>query len=509
MKKEAPFWEPPFCRSILTVRPLAAARLEPAALESAAVRFWRGRRQLQSCFRFQRPIRIAQQAAADGDQIRVFVADDGVRQDRIVETADGRDRNVQVFADRPCERNLIAGVRARSAACADRTFSARRDVEQIDACFQVSFGEDLAVFDSVTAIHIFLRGDSHHQRHLRRHDFARGANDLAAETRPIPAVFVIALVRQRRMELVDQIAVRAVQLDRIEAGPNRALHRIAELADHAADFVRRQGARRLPAFVERDRGRRDRHGSVFRFASGVRDLDADLRAVGVRRIDDAPNLLSVQARRAALLARQGKLKEARALIEAVPASGPSQQRLKRLAEVQLLRDANQNAQAYALQAELQKQDPEDAELAYDTALLAERIGKHDEMERLLRGIIARQPDFQHAYNALGYSFAERGIHLDEAEKLVGKALEMSPGDPFITDSLAWVKFRRGDLDEALRLLESAYASRPDVEIAAHLGEVLWAKGDRERAQKIWRQGLATSPDNTTLRETLRRLGVSL
>ncbi|HBY35775.1 MAG TPA: hypothetical protein DEH65_12480, partial [Delftia acidovorans] len=75
--------------------------------------------------------------------------------------------------------------------------------------------------------------------------------------------------------------------------------------------------------------------------------------------------------------------------------------------------------------------------------------------------------------------------------------------------LAWVKFRRGDLDEALRLLESAYASRPDVEIAAHLGEVLWAKGDRERAQKIWRQGLATSPDNTTLRETLRRLGVSL
>ncbi|MBK0112592.1 MULTISPECIES: tetratricopeptide repeat protein [unclassified Delftia] len=229
----------------------------------------------------------------------------------------------------------------------------------------------------------------------------------------------------------------------------------------------------------------------------------------LRRIDDAPNLLSVQARRAALLARQGKLKEARALIEAVPASGPSQQRLKRLAEVQLLRDANQNAQAYALQAELQKQDPEDAELAYDTALLAERIGKHDEMERLLRGIIARQPDFQHAYNALGYSFAERGIHLDEAEKLVGKALEMSPGDPFITDSLAWVKFRRGDLDEALRLLESAYASRPDVEIAAHLGEVLWAKGDRERAQKIWRQGLATSPDNTTLRETLRRLGVSL
>ncbi|CAB5667667.1 Putative Zn-dependent protease, contains TPR repeats [Delftia tsuruhatensis] len=229
----------------------------------------------------------------------------------------------------------------------------------------------------------------------------------------------------------------------------------------------------------------------------------------LRRIDDAPNLLSVQTRRAALLARQGKLKEARALIEAVPASGPSQQRLKRLAEVQLLRDADQPAQAYALQAQLQKQDPDDAELAYDTALLAERIGKHDEMERLLRDIIARKPDFQHAYNALGYSFAERGIHLDEAEKLVGKALEMSPGDPFITDSLGWVKFRRGELDEALRLLESAYANRPDVEIAAHLGEVLWAKGEHDRARQVWGQALAKSPDNSTLRETLRRLGVSL
>lgn len=229
----------------------------------------------------------------------------------------------------------------------------------------------------------------------------------------------------------------------------------------------------------------------------------------LRRIDDAPNLLSVQARRASLLARQGKLKEARALIEAVPASGPSQQRLKRLAEVQLLRDAGQHAQAYALQSQLQKQDPDDAELAYDTALLAERTGNFDDMEKLLRGIIARKPDFQHAYNALGYSFAERGIHLQEAEQLVRKALDMSPGDPFITDSLAWVKFRQGNVQQALQLLEEAYAARPDVEIAAHLGEVLWASGQQERAREIWRQGMASNPDNSTLRETLQRLGVSL
>lgn len=226
----------------------------------------------------------------------------------------------------------------------------------------------------------------------------------------------------------------------------------------------------------------------------------------LQRIDDAPNLLSVQARRAGLLVRQGKIEQAQALIEAVPVRGPSQQRLKRLAHIQLLRDAGRLEQAYTLMAALQKDVPNDAELAYDTALLAERVGKFDDLERLLRGIIASQPKFQHAYNALGYSFAERGIHLEEAEQLITQALEMAPNDPFITDSLAWVKFRRGDPQQALVLLERAYASRQDAEIAAHLGEVLWTLQQRERAMQIWQQALAASPDNPSLLETMRRLG---
>ncbi|WP_027017292.1 tetratricopeptide repeat protein [Comamonas composti] len=226
------------------------------------------------------------------------------------------------------------------------------------------------------------------------------------------------------------------------------------------------------------------------------------------QIADASNALSVQARRAALLLRQNKPDQALALIDAVPANGPSQQRLKQLTKVQLLRDAGRVEQAYALQLQMLQQAPKDPELAYDAALLAERLGRHQEMEKLLRGIIARQPDFQHAYNALGYSFAERGIHLDEAEQLVVKALEMAPGDPFITDSLGWVKFRQGDLDAARELLEKAYAKRPDAEIAAHLGEVLWAQGQKDGARKIWRQAQAASPDNQSLRDTLKRLGVS-
>lgn len=228
----------------------------------------------------------------------------------------------------------------------------------------------------------------------------------------------------------------------------------------------------------------------------------------LQRIPDAANLLSVQARRADLLARQGKVKEARALIQAIPANGPNQKRLKQIAEVQLLRDAGLNKEAYALQAQLLSQAPDDVELAYDTALLAERAGNFSEMERLLRDIIKRKPDFKHAYNALGYSYADRGIKLEEAQTLIQTALDMQPGDPFITDSLAWVHFRRGNLDEAEKLLEQAYATRQDAEIAAHLGEVLWAQGKQDRAQLIWRQGMKADSSNDTLRETLKRLKVT-
>ena len=228
----------------------------------------------------------------------------------------------------------------------------------------------------------------------------------------------------------------------------------------------------------------------------------------LQRIPDAANLLSVQARRADLLARQGKVKEARALIQAIPANGPNQKRLKQIAEVQLLRDAGLNKEAYALQAQLLSQAPDDVELAYDTALLAERAGNFSEMERLLRDIIKRKPDFKHAYNALGYSYADRGIKLEEAQTLIQTALDMQPGDPFITDSLAWVHFRRGNLDEAEKLLNQAYAKRQDAEIAAHLGEVLWAQGKQDRAQLIWRQGMKADSSNDTLLETLKRLKVT-
>jgi tetratricopeptide (TPR) repeat protein len=223
------------------------------------------------------------------------------------------------------------------------------------------------------------------------------------------------------------------------------------------------------------------------------------------RINSPQDALRVQTRRATLLARQGKLDEARALIRATPETQPDDARAKVSNEVQLLRDFKQYSAAYQLLQEGVQRFPKDVGMAYDLAMLAEKLGKLPEMELLLRRVIAEQPDYHHAYNALGYSLADRNLRLPEARELITKALEFAPNDPFIVDSLAWVEFRSGNLSEAKRLLEQAYANRQDAEIAAHLGEVLWAMGQREQATTLWRKALDENKDNDTLQETVRRL----
>ena len=227
------------------------------------------------------------------------------------------------------------------------------------------------------------------------------------------------------------------------------------------------------------------------------------------RIENEQDLFSVQVRRASLLARQGKLAEARALIRSIPADNDEARNMNLRAEVQLLRDARQYREAYSLQKSLVDQSPADDDLTYELAMLADKLGEHRAMEHLLRQIMVRNPSYHHAYNALGYSLAERGARLAEAKELILKALSFAPKDPFITDSLAWVEFRQGNSAEALRLLEIAFGMRPDADIAAHLGEVLWAQGNQERAKAIWRESLRLNPDNETLRETLQRLNIKL
>ncbi|MDQ5896690.1 MAG: hypothetical protein RLZZ592_38 [Pseudomonadota bacterium] len=217
--------------------------------------------------------------------------------------------------------------------------------------------------------------------------------------------------------------------------------------------------------------------------------------------------VTVLTRRASLLMRQGRLAEARALLQRLPQSSAEEQRARVLTEAQLLREARQWKTAHELLAEANRRFSDDAELLYEQALLAEKLARHDEMESLLRRVMALKPDQQHAFNALGYSLAERNLRLPEARDLIARALEMAPGDPYITDSLGWVEFRLGRRDEAARLLGEAYRQRPDTEIGAHLGEVLWALGRQDEARRIWRESLDRDADNEVLQETLRRLRV--
>lgn len=259
------------------------------------------------------------------------------------------------------------------------------------------------------------------------------------------------------------------------------------------------------ASEERSRGLAQAYLSLAQVAEKRKDY-AQASAY-LDRIESSQDLMSAQSRRASILARQGKVDEARKLLRALPERNPGDARMKLMAEIQLLRENKQYKPAYDLLAAAVAKDPTETDLLYDQAMMAEKLGDFPDMERLLRQLIAAKPDYHHAYNALGYSFAERNVRLPEAKQLIQKALEFAPGDPFITDSLGWVEFRMGNKGEAARLLEVAYKAKPDAEIAAHLGEVLWSLGQRDRAQVIWREGLLLNAENETLQETLKRLKV--
>jgi tetratricopeptide (TPR) repeat protein len=227
------------------------------------------------------------------------------------------------------------------------------------------------------------------------------------------------------------------------------------------------------------------------------------------KINNPKRALEVQVRRASLLAREGKVAEARELIRRLPEQSPEDARAKFLAEAQVLRDARLWRDANDVLAQANKRFPDDADLLYEQSMMAEKLNRLGDMEKLLRRVIELKPDYQHAYNALGYSLAERNVRLPEARALIRKALALSPGEPSITDSLGWVEYRLGNRDEAVRLLREAYRGQPDAEIGAHLGELLWVTGQTSEARKIFDEARKRDAANQVLRETLTRLRVDL
>jgi tetratricopeptide (TPR) repeat protein len=261
------------------------------------------------------------------------------------------------------------------------------------------------------------------------------------------------------------------------------------------------------ASPERQRGLTQAYLALAQVAEKRNDFA--LAESWIAKIDSPQALASAQNRRASILAKQGKMDEARKLIRALPDRSDEDVRMKLLSEVELLRNNKQYKPAYDLLQETIAKRPQDYDLLYDQATLAEKLQRFDEMERLLRQLIAAKPDSTQAYNALGYSLADRSVRLPEAKKLIEKALELSPGDPFITDSLGWAEFRMGNTTQAIQTLQKAYQGKADAEIAAHLGEVYWATGQRSKALAIWKEGMLLNPENETLLQTLKRLRVKL
>ncbi|MDT9000213.1 tetratricopeptide repeat protein [Paucibacter sp. APW11] len=255
-----------------------------------------------------------------------------------------------------------------------------------------------------------------------------------------------------------------------------------------------------------DNGRDARQQALLLLAQAAEQRGMYKAAEGwLNQVDTPKRLTEVTYRRASLLLKQGQLDKARKLIQGLPGESKEEQRSRFMAESQLLREAQQWAAAYELLQRANEALSDDADMIYEQSMMAEKLGRNEEMEALLRRVMVLRPEHFHAYNALGYSLADRKQRLDEARELIIKALSFAPKEPFILDSMGWVEYRQGKLDDAITYLRQAFASRPDAEIAAHLGEVLWVSGQREEAQRIWTEGAKRDPKNEALRETQKRL----
>jgi len=224
-----------------------------------------------------------------------------------------------------------------------------------------------------------------------------------------------------------------------------------------------------------------------------------------REVTDGERAWIATLRIATVLAKKGDIEGARRYLASLKPENRERGVEVRQAEAQVLRDAGDYKGAYEVLSSALAADPNSVELIYDVAMVAEKLDRLDEVESRLTRLIELRPDNPQALNALGYTLVDRTPRTAEGLKLIEKALTLAPEDPSILDSMGWAHFRMGNLGDSEKFLRRALADRPDPEIAAHLGEVLWAKGERDRAKEVWQSQLKETPDNALLLETVRRL----
>ncbi len=322
-----------------------------------------------------------------------------------------------------------------------------------------------------------------------RGDHEAALAELDAMARRAPEDFDLMFIRA-------QVLYRAKRLD-------QARQALQQFVDVQAQ--RESGT--APGSTDAVSASADAYMLLSRIAQDQGDLDEAVEVLN--RVEDPSIQYSVRLRQAALRAQQGRTDEALALIDSAQPQDADEELQGLLAQAQLLRDAGRLDDAIALMSQADQANPDAVDVKYELAMLQERAGNVAEMERLLRQVIAIDPDHAHSYNALGYTLADRNERLPEALKLIEHALGLMPDDPFILDSMGWVKFRLNEPQEAEKHLRRAYALRPEAEIAIHLAEVLWSQGRRDEATALFREAAGMDADNKMLDEAVRRLGVKL
>ena len=229
----------------------------------------------------------------------------------------------------------------------------------------------------------------------------------------------------------------------------------------------------------------------------------------LRKVEGGDEYIPARVREAAVLTKMQRSDEARKLLRGISANTPDERLQLQLAEAQLLRETRRYDEANKLLAQALEKAPDNVALLYDAAMTAEKLDQVDTMERHLRRVMELRPDYAHAYNALGYSLADRNVRLAEALQLIEKAHQLAPEDPYILDSLGWVYYRLGDMSQARKYLQLAYEAKPEPEVMVHLAEVLWVSGDQQRARVLLREARTQEPGNELLMSTIARLRIRL
>ena len=253
----------------------------------------------------------------------------------------------------------------------------------------------------------------------------------------------------------------------------------------------------------------ERRRAAFYYLGQIAETKKDVEGAlaAYRKVDEGEHRLNAQIRSAVLLAEKGEVERARAHLHGL--RGKNNREVVRIfrAEAEILTRRDDLAGAMEVYDGALREFPQDTDLLYARAMLAEKLDQVELVERDLNDILSREPNNADALNALGYTLADRTDRIEEAYELVKRAYDLKPDDHYIVDSMGWVLYRLGRHFEALKHLRRAMELNPDPEIAAHLGEVLWVMGDKDEAVEIWDTALESTPDDKRLLDVKKRFGL--